>query len=205
MSGASNLSGYVQELSSWDWVAIVALCFVLVNMLRRRLFRPVEPVPEPVLPPMKRRGRTAIHWCTNCGHFSCLHALKSLLGAELFKICQVNNKLHHSITKLHNTDFYTEELVEYDGRRPDGRLLLAVDGQVFDMTRAKDKYGVGGPYNILTGRDASRCFANFDLQLPRKTEYDDLADVQPSELATMREWAADMKSEPFNFQCNWRT
>ncbi len=67
MSGATNLSGYVQELSSWDWVAIVALCFVLVNMLRRRLFRPIEPVPEPVLPPMKRRGKGVSHGCITVG------------------------------------------------------------------------------------------------------------------------------------------
>ena len=40
-------------------------------------------------------------------------------------------------------DFTLEQMKEYDGRGPDGRVLIAVNGKVFDVTRGKRFYGPG--------------------------------------------------------------
>lgn len=40
-------------------------------------------------------------------------------------------------------DFTVAELRQYDGTQPDGRVLIAVNGNVFDVTRGKRFYGPG--------------------------------------------------------------
>lgn len=40
-------------------------------------------------------------------------------------------------------DFTVEELRPYDGTQPDGRILVAVNGKVFDVTRNRRFYGPG--------------------------------------------------------------
>lgn len=40
-------------------------------------------------------------------------------------------------------DFTVEELRAYDGHNTDGRILMAVNGKVFDVTRGKRFYGPG--------------------------------------------------------------
>lgn len=40
-------------------------------------------------------------------------------------------------------DFTVAELKQYDGTQPDGRILVAVNGFVFDVTSAKRNYGPG--------------------------------------------------------------
>lgn len=40
-------------------------------------------------------------------------------------------------------DFTVAELKAYDGNQPDGRVLVAVNGMVYDVTRGKRFYGPG--------------------------------------------------------------
>lgn len=40
-------------------------------------------------------------------------------------------------------DFTIEDLKKYDGKGPDGRILIAVNGSVYDATRGKKFYGPG--------------------------------------------------------------
>lgn len=40
-------------------------------------------------------------------------------------------------------DFTVQELIAYDGNQPDGRVLVAVNGSVYDVTRGKRFYGPG--------------------------------------------------------------
>ena len=40
-------------------------------------------------------------------------------------------------------DFTVEELREYDGKQEDGRVLVAVNGNVYDVTKGKRFYGPG--------------------------------------------------------------
>ena len=44
---------------------------------------------------------------------------------------------------LNRRDFTLEQLREFDGRGKDGRVLVAVNGKVFDVTKGKRFYGPG--------------------------------------------------------------
>ncbi len=48
-----------------------------------------------------------------------------------------------ALPKLKKRDFTLEQLREYDGKGLDGRLLMAVNAKVFDVTRGKKFYGPG--------------------------------------------------------------
>ena len=47
------------------------------------------------------------------------------------------------LPRMKRRDFTLEQLREFDGKRADGRLLIAVNGKVFDVTRGKRFYGPG--------------------------------------------------------------
>ncbi|KAJ1926356.1 hypothetical protein EC988_010307, partial [Linderina pennispora] len=52
---------------------------------------------------------------------------------------------------------YTQsELAMYNGSNPDLPLLLAVKGDVYDVTDGWGFYGPGSTYHIFAGRDSSR-------------------------------------------------
>ncbi|KAG9312537.1 cytochrome b5-like heme/steroid binding domain-containing protein [Chiua virens] len=75
-------------------------------------------------------------------------------------------------------------LVPFDGK-DDGRILLAINGIVFDVTAGRNFYGPGGMYGNFAGRDASRGMAkqSFDLEMltPIDQPLDKLADLRPDE------------------------
>jgi membrane-associated progesterone receptor component len=98
---------------------------------------------------------------------------------------------------MRRRDMTVEELREYDGvQRPDGRICIAVDGKIFDVTKGKRMYGKDGPYGIFAGRDASRGLATFVASSEAvKDTYDDLSDLTPTELEGMREWAAQFSEK----------
>ncbi|ESP00069.1 hypothetical protein LOTGIDRAFT_178036 [Lottia gigantea] len=90
---------------------------------------------------------------------------------------------------LKKQDFTLEQLREYDGRGKDGRILIAVNGKVFDVTKGKRFYGPGGPYGLFSGRDASRALATFSLgEESLRDEYDDLSDLNSMQMDSVREW-----------------
>uniref|UniRef100_H3B547 Progesterone receptor membrane component 2 n=2 Tax=Latimeria chalumnae TaxID=7897 RepID=H3B547_LATCH len=85
-------------------------------------------------------------------------------------------------------DFTLEQLREYDGVQIP-RILLAVNGKVFDVTKGKKFYGRDGPYGIFAGRDASRGLATFCLDKDAlREEYDDLSDLNAVQMESVREW-----------------
>lgn len=45
-------------------------------------------------------------------------------------------------------DFTIAELRQYDGTQPDGRVLVAVNGNIFDVTKGKRFYGPGKFYLV---------------------------------------------------------
>ena len=81
---------------------------------------------------------------------------------------------------LKKQDMTPAQLREYDGvKREDGRVLMAVLGKIFDVTKSKNFYGPGGPYSSFAGKDASRGLATFNVNLACEG-YDDLSDLQKS-------------------------
>jgi len=86
-------------------------------------------------------------------------------------------------------DMTLEQLRKYDGvsEECEGKVCVAVNGRVFDVTQGKRFYGPGGPYSGFAGRDASRGLATFSVE-PVSDEYDDLSDLKPQELEQVKEW-----------------
>lgn len=87
-------------------------------------------------------------------------------------------------------------LAVYDGTDKSGsdRILLAINGKVFDVSSGRNFYGPDGPYGNFAGRDASRGMAkqSFDLDMltPLDQPLDTLADLTPAERTNMHEWEA---------------
>lgn len=92
-------------------------------------------------------------------------------------------------------DFTVAELRQFDGTQADGRVLVAVNGSVYDVTKGKRFYGPGGPYAAFGGRDASRGLATFSVTSNEKEEYDDLSDLTPMEMESVREWEMQFKEK----------
>lgn len=47
------------------------------------------------------------------------------------------------LPKMKKRDFTVEELKKYNGTQEDGRVLVAVNGNVYDVTKGKRFYGPG--------------------------------------------------------------
>jgi len=92
-------------------------------------------------------------------------------------------------------DFTVQELKQFDGTQPDGRVLVAVNGHVYDVTKGKKFYGPGGPYAAFGGRDASRGLATFNVTSSDTEEYDDLSDLDTMEMESVREWEMQFKEK----------
>ena len=84
-------------------------------------------------------------------------------------------------------DFWSEEeLRQYDGRDPDGPILLAVDGTVFNVYKGRNFYGKGGEYSIMAGRDATRLLARTSLE--EETEEEKKKPLTIAEKAALEGW-----------------
>lgn len=53
----------------------------------------------------------------------------------------------------------------------------------------------GGPYAAFGGRDASRGLATFSVTANDEIEYDDLSDLSPAEMESVREWEMQFKGQ----------
>jgi len=86
-------------------------------------------------------------------------------------------------------DLTLQQLKQYDGlsEASAGRICVAVNGKIFDVTKGKRFYGPGGPYSGFAGRDASRGLATFSVE-PVSDDYDDLSDLKPNEMEQVQEW-----------------
>ncbi|KAF8345080.1 cytochrome b5-like heme/steroid binding domain-containing protein [Amanita rubescens] len=88
-------------------------------------------------------------------------------------------------------DYTPKTLAPFDGK-DGGRILLAINGTVFDVTAGRSFYGPEGMYGNFAGRDASRGMAkqSFDLDMltPLDQPIDKLTDLVPSEIENMKAW-----------------
>lgn len=52
--------------------------------------------------------------------------------------------------------FTTEELKKYNGTDINIPIYLAYNGDVYDVTKGREFYKVGGPYHDLAGKDSTK-------------------------------------------------
>lgn len=94
-------------------------------------------------------------------------------------------------------DFTVAELRHYDGTDAcEGRILIAINGKVFDVSRGRNFYGPDGPYGVFAGHDATRGLGTFSIS-PQvlKDEYDDVFDLTPEEMEAAREWESQFEEK----------
>jgi len=75
-------------------------------------------------------------------------ALLGLCAFLLYKIVknrrrEVSKPTQPVLPTMKKRDFTLEQLQEFDGRGEGGRILIAVNGKVFDVTRGTRFYGPG--------------------------------------------------------------
>ncbi|WVZ74451.1 hypothetical protein U9M48_022630 [Paspalum notatum var. saurae] len=86
-----------------------------------------------------------------------------------------------------------EELRAYDGSDPKKPLLMAIKGQIYDVTQSRMFYGPGGPYALFAGRDASRALAKMSFEASDLTG--DISGLGPFEVEALQEWEYKFKSK----------
>ncbi|XP_028117781.1 membrane steroid-binding protein 1-like [Camellia sinensis] len=79
-----------------------------------------------------------------------------------------------------------EELKVYDGSDPKRPLLMAIKGQIYDVTQSRMFYGPGGPYALFAGKDASRALAKMSFEEQDLTG--DISGLGPFELDALQDW-----------------
>ncbi|KAG2155331.1 cytochrome b5-like heme/steroid binding domain-containing protein [Suillus bovinus] len=96
----------------------------------------------------------------------------------------------HPPTVLFKT--YTPKTLEPFNGKNGGRILLAINSIVFDVTAGRNFYGPDGMYGNFAGRDASRGMAkqSFDMEMltPVDQPLDKLQDLKPDEIENMKGW-----------------
>ena len=55
----------------------------------------------------------------------------------------------------------------------------------------------GGPYAAFGGKDASRGLAKFSVTANDNNDYDDLSDLSPAEMESVKEWEMQFKGKRF--------
>ncbi|WJX32775.1 Membrane-associated progesterone-binding protein 4 [Trifolium repens] len=82
--------------------------------------------------------------------------------------------------------FSTQELSLFNGTDHGLPILLGILGSVFDVTKGKTHYGLGGGYNHFAGRDASRAFVSGNFTGDGLT--DSLRGLSNTEVKSVVDW-----------------
>lgn len=92
------------------------------------------------------------------------------------------------------TPWTDSELAKYDGSRdPDGPILIAVDGIVFNVWKGRHFYAPGCEYHIFAGRDATRLLARRLLEEEHPAEA--CLPLSVAEQATLQGWIWSFKGK----------
>ncbi|KAF9132351.1 hypothetical protein BGX30_012699 [Mortierella sp. GBA39] len=96
-------------------------------------------------------------------------------------------------------EYTPKDLEPFNGSTPETRILMAVKGNVYDVTRGRNFYGPEGPYGNFAGRDASRGLAknSFDKEMlsPIDGPIDTLTDLDDDEKESLNDWAGHFEGK----------
>lgn len=86
-------------------------------------------------------------------------ALVGVIAILVYKIVKSRTRPEEPVQEVKKLpkmrrDFAIEELTKYDGKGPDGRILVAVNGSVYDVTRGAKFYGPGESPGPATNNSA---------------------------------------------------
>lgn len=79
-----------------------------------------------------------------------------------------------------------EELRAYDGSDPKKPLLMAIKGNIYDVSRSRIFYGPGGPYALFAGRESSRALAL--MSFDHNDLNGNLEGLSAPELEVLQDW-----------------
>ncbi|KAK1392740.1 Membrane steroid-binding protein 2 [Heracleum sosnowskyi] len=80
-----------------------------------------------------------------------------------------------------------EELKAFDGTDPKKPLLMAIKGQIYDVSQGRMFYGPGMPYALFSGKEASRALAKL-IFIKGEELTSNLTGLGEFELAVLQEW-----------------
>lgn len=85
------------------------------------------------------------------------------------------------------------QLASYKGE-DGGRILMAVGGELLDVSSGRELYGPGGGYSILAGHDVTRCLATMSLEPEHLDDLQWSPDSAEDEEA-LKTWQARLKEK----------
>ncbi|XP_020205709.1 membrane steroid-binding protein 2 [Cajanus cajan] len=87
---------------------------------------------------------------------------------------------------VHLGEVTDRELRSYDGSDPNKPLLMAIKGQIYDVSTGRNFYGPGGPYAMFAGKECSRALAL--LSFKPEDINGNLEGLEESELTILEDW-----------------
>ncbi|KAG7962196.1 hypothetical protein I3843_09G053300 [Carya illinoinensis] len=83
-------------------------------------------------------------------------------------------------------DMTEQQLRAYNGSDSNKPILMAIKGQIYDVSSSRMFYGPGGPYGMFAGREASRALALLSFN-PQDIN-GNLEGLDDSELEILQDW-----------------
>ncbi|KAK4436310.1 Membrane steroid-binding protein 1 [Sesamum alatum] len=118
------------------------------------------------------------------------YVVSSLFGSDDAHIQQSSRGFEQQMEPLPPPvqlgEITAEELKQYDGSDPKKPLLMAIKGQIYDVSQSRMFYGPGGPYALFAGKDASRALAKMSFE--EKDLNGDLTGLGVFELEALQDW-----------------
>lgn len=86
-----------------------------------------------------------------------------------------------------------EELAAFDGVDEKKPLLMAIRGNIYDVSQSRGFYGPGGAYSLFAGKDASRALAKMSFEKEDLTG--DTSGLGAYELSALDDWEHKFQSK----------
>jgi len=97
-------------------------------------------------------------------------------------------------------DMTLSELRQYDGKNEEGRICIAINRKIFDVSKGDRFYGPNKSYAPLAGRDATRALGSFEINQV-KDQWDDYENITSEQWNTVNEWEQQF-NEKYDFVGN---